>query len=93
MVIYCIHYYILDAINLTSRESTPVKEKSLSKKHPLTPSAKEREPSSKRQATQSDHPSLPSTSFSNVETSHSKVSGFQIKKRRSSLVSLIKENY
>ena len=68
------------------------------KKHPLTPSAKEREPMSKRQATISDvsrsaHPSLPSTSISNVETNDSSMSGLQIKKRRSSLVSLIKEKY
>ena len=94
MVVYCIHFYILDVANST-RESTPVKEKSLHKKHPLTPSAKESEPSSKRQARRSDydHSSLPSMSLCNVETSQSKGSGFQIKKRRGSLVSLIQENY
>ena len=92
-VMYYIYYCVLDIANLPSRESTPVKEKFLAKKHPLTPSAKEIEPSSKRQDTRSDYVTLPSTSFTNVETSHSKVSGFQIKKRRNSFASLIRENY
>ena len=67
-----------------------------SKKHPLTPSAKEQEPSSKRQALGEgilEH-DLPSTSGSQENESNvTNLSGFQIKKRRYSLASLIDENF
>ena len=77
----------------SSKKSTPVKEK-LSSKHPLTPSAKESEPSSKRLASCSrKSPShlLPSTSTYEVVGEHP--SGLEIKKRRCSLTTAINEHY
>lgn len=75
--------------------STPVKEKP-KKKHPLTPSAKAIEPASKRRtpvSERSTYSSSPSTSKSGAETGKCNLGGFQIRKRRSSLASLINEHY
>ena len=70
-------------------------EDTTSKKHPLIPSAKEREPSSKRQALGEgilEH-DLSSISGSQEIECNANLSGLQIKKRRYSLASLIDESF
>ena len=77
----------------SSRKSTPVKQKS-SRKHPLTPSAKEREPLPKRVAIMDEESvSQPITSTTTSYLGYENPSGFQIKKRRCSLKSLINEHF
>ena len=78
---------ILDETSVKIKASTPVKDQSQSKKHPLTPSAKEGG-SVEEGSYQSSTSTSKSSAAGNVN-----LSGFLIKKRRCSLASLLKENY